>query len=129
MVGWADGPFADLLIGSTVLSGLTHFAILYYLLGSKARRITAPDYREAVEASRDVRSRRSWSLIVAIVPLAIASEWRLLYVARDITPLERLPIPCSGLRGGVKHTNSLPDKKMGYLTRLTKTGTQKRDPL
>jgi hypothetical protein len=84
-IGWDNHAFPDFSIVTAVLSAIAQFAILYYLLASKARQIIAPGYRLAVAETRGLRVRRNWFLVVAIVPLSIASEWGLISATKDFT--------------------------------------------
>jgi hypothetical protein len=85
--GWANDAFADFSIATAVLSGIAHFAILYYLLGTNARRLVSPDFREAVAETPHLRTRRLGPIMVGIIPYSLAFEWSLLSLARDVTRL------------------------------------------
>jgi hypothetical protein len=75
------------MIVTEVLSAIAAFAILYYLLGSNARRLIAPDYRQAVVETQGLRKRWNWPLLVAIVPLSIAAEVGLINAMKDFSRL------------------------------------------
>jgi hypothetical protein len=79
--------FPDWMIVTEVLSAIAAFAILYYLLGSNARRLIAPDYRQAVVETQGLRKRWNWPLLVAIVPLSIAAEVGLINAMKDFSRL------------------------------------------
>jgi hypothetical protein len=56
-------------------------------LGTNARRLVAPDFREAVAETPHLRTRRLGPIAVAIIPYSIAFEWSLLALARDVARL------------------------------------------
>jgi hypothetical protein len=70
--------FPDLSLVSKFAYGIAHFAVLYYFLSSKCRRVFEPSHREAVVETPELKVRRSWLLIVGIVPFAIAFDWGVL---------------------------------------------------
>jgi uncharacterized membrane protein YccF (DUF307 family) len=61
--------------------GIAHFAVLYYFLASKCRRIVEPSYLEAVDATPDLKRHQNWFLLLGIVPFAIAFDWGVLVSA------------------------------------------------